>query len=115
VARVSCGDKTVARPLPENPNCFFISLPVSVEIESEAVSRPEVRCCPLAGVRRSPEGEHAAVEPAHDGALRWRPEPTRRRTDKRRRTRGGPGPFLERVVFDDGRSGHGGEVGPSYH
>jgi hypothetical protein len=33
---------------------------------------------PLTGVRRSPEGERATVEPARDSALRWRPEPTRR-------------------------------------
>jgi hypothetical protein len=26
---------------------------------------------------------------------------------KRRLMHGGPGPFLERVVFNDGRSGHG--------
>jgi hypothetical protein len=32
---------------------------------------------PLAGVRRSPEGERAAVEPARGSALRWRPELTR--------------------------------------
>jgi hypothetical protein len=69
---------------------------------------------PLAGVRRSPEGERAAVEPSRGGALWWRPELTRRRHDKRRRTRGGPRTFPERVVFDDGRSDHGGEVGPSY-
>jgi hypothetical protein len=62
---------------------------------------------PLTDVRRSPEGERVAVEPAHGSALRWRPELTRQRPDKRRRTRG-LGPFPEHVVFDDGRSGHGG-------
>jgi hypothetical protein len=69
---------------------------------------------PLAGARRSPEGERATIEPSPDGALWWRPESTCRRPDKRRRTRDGPEPFSERVIFDDGRSGHGGEVGPSY-
>jgi hypothetical protein len=32
---------------------------------------------PLIDARRSPEGECAAVEPSHGGALLWRPEPTR--------------------------------------
>jgi hypothetical protein len=68
----------------------------------------------LADVRRSPEGERTAVEPSHGGALWWRPEPIRRRPNKWRRTRGGTGPFPEHVIFDDGRSGRGGEVGPSY-
>jgi hypothetical protein len=31
---------------------------------------------PLADARRSPEGECAAVEPSHGGALLWRSEPT---------------------------------------
>jgi hypothetical protein len=62
---------------------------------------------PLAGARCSPEGERAAIESSHIGALWWRSEPTRWRPDKRRQTRGGPGPFPERVVFDDGGSGHG--------
>jgi hypothetical protein len=86
----------------------FLSASVSTEAKRErAGGRPERRHRPLADVRRSPEGERAAVEPARGSALRWRPEPTRRRPDKRRRTRG-PEPFPESVVFNDGRSGHGG-------
>jgi hypothetical protein len=69
---------------------------------------------PLAGARRSPEGERVAVELSHGGALWWRPKLTHQRPDKRRRTRGGPGPFPEHVIFDDGGSDHGGEVGPSH-
>jgi hypothetical protein len=95
-----------------NPRVIFISFspPLSPPKPNErelsaGEAAPPVG--PLTGVRRSAEGERAAVEPARGSALRWRPEPTRRRPDKRRWTRG-PGPFPERVVFKDGRSGHGG-------
>jgi hypothetical protein len=124
VERDSRRNKTATQPLPENPSSFqFLCLcspPKSSERrhaqrprkrELAAGSQPAGEAAPpagpLAGVRRSPEGERAAIEPARGSALRWRPEPTRRRPDKRRRTRG-PGPFPEHVVFDDGRSGHGG-------
>jgi hypothetical protein len=111
--------KPARRPNARNPSSLhsFARLFHEAEREREswrlAASRPEVRRRPLASVRRSPEGECAAVEPACSSALRWRLEPTRQWPDKRRRT-SGPGPFPERIVFDDNISGHGGEVGPSY-
>jgi hypothetical protein len=73
---------------PENPSSFISpSLPRSRERESwrGVASRSKVQRRPLAGVRCSPEGERAAVEPARGSALRWRSEPTHRRPDKRRR------------------------------
>jgi hypothetical protein len=124
VERNSRRNKTTMQPLPENPSSFqflHLSSPPKPS-ERRHARRPRKRemaadgqpageaappAGPLAGMRHSPEGERAAVEPARGSALRWRPEPTRRRPDKRRRTRG-PGPFPEHVVFDDGRSGHGG-------
>jgi hypothetical protein len=75
------------------------------------VAAPPLRL--LTTARRSPEGERAAIEPSRGGALWWRLEPTCRPPDKRRQMRGGPGPFPERVIFDDDRSDHLGEVGPS--
>jgi hypothetical protein len=112
-------NKTVRAAAHRNPRVIFISFspPLSPPKPNErelsaGEAAPPVG--PLTGVRRSAEGERAAVEPARGSALRWRREPTRRRPDKWRRTRGGPGPFSERIVFDDVRSGHGGEVGPSY-
>jgi hypothetical protein len=90
------------------PRLFLYTSRENVRARRLAAGGAVPPASPLTGMRCSPEGEHSTVEPARSSALRWRPEPTRRWPDKRRRTHGGPGPFPERIVFDDGRSSHGG-------